>query len=459
MVVTDTHVVMGSESTPPGVRDTDAQLDGARLLDDIGRLLDYAAALLPQGGTVIVTRPPGGWSESPYIAPAVRDLDAMVIDAQAAGWNTHAGRGHETGWYTFRNRDPRQPQLHVGIRPMLNQTRTPLWTVGEATAQDIAHQLARWHALTGTAYRQTPGVTGCAMIRDHYADRGSNGFKRAEPLWRLPEIPDTVSTAGGELRWHRPPTDGELALPYVVSFDMRAARANAMGMVDTLAFSKLAHVGHATQFNRKAGGYWKVAAGEILSAYGLAAWDSPRALPVISEVCADDGGYVWLTTPMMRWLDNRGALPLIHDAWISDAAGQYLRYFRDSIRHALHAADGDDTMTRAVKQCYQQTSGMLAAVGGSIDRRDWNNTILDHERGSVLTAAERVWQQTGCWPMRVNVDELVYAVNGDADARAISHLLGSGPELGKWKGKLWRTPAGEWLPLLPMADYRERYGH
>lgn len=447
MVVTDDRVVLGHESVGAD-RDGALVEDGARLLDDIGRLLEQTTALFgAEGGTVIVSRPPGGWSASPLVADSRRDLESMVSDAAAAGWTCGGGRAYETGWFTFR-RDG-APPVHLGVRGMLERSRTPLWDTSDSdvTPERIAHQLARWHAYTGAPFRQTPGVTGCGMIRDYFDSRGTNGFVRAQPLWLLPELPDTVSTAAGELRWRRALTDAERQQPLVVSIDMRAARLNAMGMTDSLAFGRLRHVGHAYTWNRALGGFWQVAAGELAAAAGLTVWWGPRSLPPVNTACADANGMLWLTTPMMRWLEDHQVRPLIHDAYVADKSGQWLRRYRDQVRGALQKAGDDLVMTRAIKQLYVQTAGMMAAPGGSIYRRDWNNAVIDHERARVLDGAEKIWTVSGWWPVRCNVDELFYAVESDRDWKAMINLLGDGPQLGKWKIK----------ERMPMAEYVSRY--
>lgn len=453
MVVTDQAVVMGHESVTAD-RDGSAALDGSRLLDDIGRLLESAAALLPgEGGTVIVSRPPGGWTSSPFAADAERDLRMMVADAQAAGWQPTAGweRGIDTGWFTFER--PQAPLIHLGIRGMLDQSRTPLWNVADATPEHIAYQLARAHAATGQPFRMSPGVVGCAIIRAWYDQRGTNGFKKQQPLWHLKSLPSGVSTAAGELRWHRPPTDTERGRPQVVSFDQRAARLNALGMVDCLPFGGLANTG-PRQFEPSIGGFWQINVAELMT-NGLprpmmVSVDRPLIPPVVNINAADADGLLWVTTPIMRWLHARHMRPLVHDSYTADKSGRWLRQPCDTMRAALRSADGDATMVKVVKEIYRQTSGMLAAPGGTIHRIDWHNSTLDQERCSVLTAAERVQAATGFLPMRIDVDELVYAVDptcGDIDRLAAA--VGVGPELGRYKMKA----------NMPMADYCAKYGH
>lgn len=455
MVITDDAVVLGHESiAPTGERDQSAEIDGTRLLDDIGRILEYAAALFPAGGgTVIVSRPPGGWAASPY-AGADRDLAAMVHDATQAGWSPSRGyeRGYESGWFTFSRKST---EIHVGVRPLLDAARTPLWDTADATSSEIAYRLACWHAATGQPFRQTAGVVGCAIVRGYYDGRGTNGFKRAQPLWQMRTLPTGVHTAAGELRWRRSPTDHERTRPMVVSYDMRGARLNALGMVDCLAWGALDNTG-PRQFDPQVGGFWQIKVGELLTNGRplplFVSVDRPLIPPIVSWAGADADGRAWVTTPVMRWLAARHVRPLVYGSWTAEKSGRWLRGPAEQIRRALHVSAGDDRQTLAVKQLYRQLSGMMTAAGGSIYRPDWTAAGIDHERCSVLSAAERVHNETGLLPLRVNIDELTYAVDPDADSiPAIEAALGVGPQLGKFKVKPDNCGT--------MADYLAKHGH
>jgi hypothetical protein len=326
-------------------------------------------------------------------------------------------------WTTFKHAD--KPTVHVGFLGDLDYGRTPLFDRHDRP-EDVVRRLAWIGEHIGAPYRMTPGVTGCAAIRDHFAQlratgRRSNG-EHAEPYWGAKDRreSDDRRNGSGDLLWQRRAQRRDTAMPWVHAYDLNAARLSAMGVAE-LAWGKLRRQ-DLPSFDPRQAGYWAVHANEVIEPFPGAIYDK-------ADVHA---GMVWLTTPAMAFLSGLGACPVPAEAW----TGTGRRLLR-TIGERWNAARGAAPAGRAletVKAVYRETAGMMASPGGSLYRPDWYHTIMDRQRMTLLSHILRVKRTTGLLPLVVHTDCLWYPSEDEDAGRTADRLglpLGSG--LGKFR--------------------------
>lgn len=390
--------------------------------------------------------------------PAARKrfTDRILADLALAGWRT-SERGAETGWFTCGREG--EPYVHLGIGPWINPKTTPLFSPDDPPAL-IAERLARYHVATGAAWRMTAGMAGCAGIRAAYERRRPTGPDRlprrtSMPLWRWDSAPDAVTGCSWEVRWDRELTPAECHSTYVHQFDIRASYLAAVG-VARVAWSALHHAGPSL-FEPSAAGYWQVR-------YGRRPGDLRKSGLVAGDMLIPPGridprtDMIWLTTPVMAYLHERGVSPTVHDAWISSRTGTYLKTWSERIRDARWStAPGAEQLLPALKATYARTVGAMSRPGGRVYRPDWRDTIVDTARVNLRRKIDAAARILGVMPLSVNLDSVYYA-DDDPDARMIRSALdaaltptGDEPDrLGKFRRQRTYTMS-EW-----MTEHRRR---
>lgn len=370
-------------------------------------------------------------------ADEVRDRDrttaALLAAAQDYGWASTPG-GKETGWFTFTPRAGEGPVIAFGVGPWIAQHRTSLFRLDEP-ANVVAARLARYEELTGTAWRGTGGMTGCAGIRQSHEEKTRGG----QPLWRWDKAPRGIVGSAWELRGsvhHRPMTDEERGMARVLCFDTRAGY---------LAAASLAEVGWSAPreqatpaFDYARAGYWTVMRADLPDEVG--------GVPLRLLVKPGAGDTVTLTTPVMTYLYERGVTPAPVAAWAAEQTGRHLRRWAERLRDA-RAAGGDEVP--AVKDTYSRTVGMMGRPGGRVYRPDWRDEVVDRARVNLV----RKIDGAGVSPLRWNVDAVWIAT--DEEPEEVGARLGAydttqrrwRPEIGKLRLEATMTP----------AEYLERY--
>lgn len=395
----------------------------AGLLADLGGFLTMAVQTM------------GHPAESTVAVSAVPEQDRDQL-AAAAGWQNRSAVA--SAWSTYVH-EVTGETVHMVDLDQLAAADPSAWPNGLDPAA-LAVKLAAYNHATGTAYRVTPGVAGCAMIRRQAAEaaarRTAAGRRTAgQPYWRYDGHPAFL-TPMGDLRWTAPtlPTSG-----VVHQYDARAAYLAAASAA-MLAWSPLVHTG-AVPFDPDHAGYWQVNAADVPDMHG------GRPLLVDPARVGSDGT-VWLTTPVMGYLLGRGVNPDVIDSWTCEHTGRYLRPWAEAIRDGLAAADDPDVST-LLKETYRQTIGMFNRPGGSVYRPDWWATIVDLARVNLLRKVDKAAAATGRYPARIYVDAVYYAADTGAEAAALAAALDVDPD-GRRIGKL-RSVTG-----MPAAAFAEK---
>ena len=397
----------------------------AKAAEDHGWFLDRVASSLP------------GIPEATVVVPAW-PRDAADRLAGLAGWRVATTIDAATAWRSYTE-DATGCTVHVGALDVMQAVDPTCWILG-GSAVDMAARLVGYHAATGVPYRATPGVAGCAMIR-RLADqamtaklRGS-GKATAQPYWRWDRHPMTLDGVG-DLRWRQQggPTLGDR--DWVHNFDTRWQYLAAAG-VARLAWSPLEHM-HAQPYDSEFAGYWQVRAEDVPPML----WE-PRGsiVPAFDARRVGPDGLVWLTTPIMAYLNDLGINPEVVDSWTCGQSGRYLRTWSERMRDGLvaaHQSGRDADLYAALQQTYQQTIGMMQRQGGSIYRPDWAHTIIDTARANLLRKVDRVYKALKILPIRAYVDALFYVTDNThvgplADALGVVNEQQGGPMVGRMR--------------------------
>jgi hypothetical protein len=367
---------------------------------------------------------------------------------QMAGWASHPPRDGEEldnglgAWTTYVKGSQ---VVHVGILKLIDPARTPLFPV-DAAPHVISRRLADFHRLTGAPYRKTPGVIGVSMIRDQY-ERGSAGRPGAEPRWFLSAWPEDVRGAG-DIIWSRAREGSELDAGWIHGYDIHGAYLAAATMAD-LAWGDLSRV-VLPRFDPSVAGFW------LLEGHSTHAprWPGdPHGIatpPLIHRARYREDNTVWLSTPMVRFLIEQGARPVIREGLVAapvprgPETRRLLRTWGESIRDArrgaaLLPAQPDRHAHKAtLKRLPNETVGLLAPTQrrGRVNRPDWSWTIRDINRVNLLRKIRDIWHETGRWPVRVRTDAVYYALSveepGTAATTQLAIDLAASWSPGRW---------------------------
>lgn len=421
---------------PPGV------------LYDGASLLDIVAAMSGLGVTVIVPDP---WHAA--------DAATTIADAGWRASSPPADMETINGWSAWTTYHKGLRSIHVGIRSMLEASRTPLFNADDEPAT-IARRLTDFQRITGVAYRMTPGMCGIALLRRHYAKLGAG----TQPLWKE-ELPDGVRGIG-DLIDHRPRRDAERGCRYVHQYDIHGAYLSAAGMAD-LAWTRLVQRTRPT-FDPAVCGYWRIP---------YPSTHAPMWHPFAPEIVPDtrmlDDESVWVTTPIARLLVDHGARLDVLEAMTPEDMPYGGGRFRTTTRRVLRSwyerlrdarldvpvaclEDDKDAMTATLKRVPNEAIGLMNPVSGrgAVVRSVWAWTVRDLNRANLLRKIQTTGVKTNRWPIQVKTDAVWYA--SDVDAGECAATLGISLPIG-WRPGRWHyvdtTPAAEWTdPELVDVD-------
>lgn len=372
------------------------------------------------------------------ILPERWQQPGAVKAADDAGWRYGASSiagGDFGAWATFWRPDSPK-QIHVGIKPLIDWRRVPLFGP-DTPGRVVAERLSDYRQLVGTGWRGSSGTAGCALIRDLYQDtRGGR-----QPAWMTGRpggidgprgAGDTIWIAPHVFSRHRP-------AEMVVQYDTNAAFLAAAG-TSPLAWGALKH--GVVPFGGDVAGYWRI---------------ETKAMPIILRNLAPPrdqrDGTGWCMTPTMRLYNDFGYNPPIVDAWTHDNAPRILRKWAHDLGQArLKLADQSAEIGRTVKRTWSETIGMLGRQGGRIYRPDWRETIIEQCRATLVRKIIALSEQ-GITPVRMNVDAVwLIADHTDRLNDVMAGLVGEG--VGKLRQVGDPIDAAAWVDGLEAEGIR-----
>lgn len=362
---------------------------------------------------------------------------ALLQGARAVGWRvTELGR-----WMSFRRHDT--ATVHIGVGPWLNKGNFVLWK--ENLAESV-YLLGRLHQFTGTAFRITPGVTGCSLLEDGWTRKGRGNVPRWKPAWeRCDPAGDHVTEQAYARTWWSAPTPSPLR--YLHGFDSHRAYLGAAGVSEKLSMDALVR-SPLKDFDRNSAGYWQCV---------VPHWNETRMPHPIGPKSAA-GTTVWVTTPTLTLIEdlaNQGyiEMPAILDSWVApvidrakpyDRTRRILRTWAETLDKAADAALDEPRAEDAkllewtIKKMYKAAFGNWLDDTGRIWRPDWSHSVLAKARTNTWRKAWSVGMATGRWPETIHVDEIVYASDKADPYDDIPHNFrvtprGERPRLGMFK--------------------------
>lgn len=327
-------------------------------------------------------------------------------------------------WTTFTR--AHGPVVHVGLLPELEADdgrRLGPLLAGHDGPADIARRLGRYHEATGTAWRVTAGVTGCAMLRKLYTDSRPG----RQPYWQYPGGSKGMRGAG-PLIWRGP---GQPAADMGPRWRVHVFDVNAM----YLAALKNAHLAwgrlqpYTGPFDHTYAGWWEVELTDIPARL----YDGKIQPPVFPARHAHKGS-VGLTTPVMKYLGDLGVHPTVLTALVDGNAPALARSMAEKLsiaRTELLAGD-HPAVTLAVKRTYAELVGMMNRPGGSIDRGDWSATIQDLGRMNMFRRLDRAMGH-GHVPFEIRTDAAYFLSDDDTAGQRLCELLGVGTGPGSFR--------------------------
>lgn len=326
-------------------------------------------------------------------------------------------------WTTFTR--PNSPVVHVGLLPELeadNGRKLGPLLAGHSGPADIARRLGRYHQATGTAWRVTAGVTGCAMLRKLYTNPGPG----RQPYWQY--TGSKGRRGAGPLIWTGAgqPTPDLGPRWRVHVFDVNAMYLAALKNAH-LAWGRLQP--YTGPFDHTYAGWWEVELADIPAEL----WDGKDRPPVFRARNAHHGT-VELTTPVMKYLMDLGINPTVLTAEVDGNAPALARALAErlSIARTELLAGDHPAVTLAVKRTYAELIGMMGRDGGSVDRKDWAATTQDLGRMNMFRRLDRA-MELGFVPFEVRTDAAYFLSDSDTAGQRLCELLGVGTGPGSFR--------------------------
>lgn len=364
------------------------------LWDDPVFLLDALGATCALDATII-------WDVDKW-----PDDEAVPKKLQKSGWEFKEFR---TDWTTFhRLRNGALQRITIGLLPhisghMLFDAKTDPWPV-------IVDRIAKYRRVSGVALSGRPGINGVQLLRNKFQDKRPG----RQPRWFLDKGPGSPEWRGGkmwpagDLQFKREPNAVELRCDLDVHrFDINAQYLAAAGNA-LYAWNGLEH-STTELYDGKRAGYWLINFEAMSDCW-------PSALPpIIGTRRRRDDGTVWLTTPMMGLLDERGCHPDIIESWTAPGR-RFLAPWAEHYRNARMGMVGDITdphVAAAIKATPNEAIGLFNRRKGRLYRPDWQHTTIDTARANALRKLVAVFESCGEIPLCVNFDSVWYA-DGDA---------------------------------------------
>lgn len=359
----------------------------------------------------------------PPVDPA---LPAPPPDTRTMVGNSYTGRWRYTElrpWTTFAPVDKNRPVIHIGFLPSIDPGRSPLFHPHDDPAV-IAHVLDRWHALTGSPWHGTGGITGCTAMRNRYSKPG----KGQQPMWVAP-LPRGLKGVG-PLIWSRP-LDAQTG--YVHFYDINMQYLAALKNL-RVAWNNLANTGAAPYDPAElVAGFWEVRAGDLPDWVHSTSSGRP---PIIPARLIDRDGLATVSAATMNYLCvSHGLNPEITNSWTCANTELLFRPYAERLIAVRLGMVGEATepIKNGVKRVYTETVGMIGSDGGRISRRDWQIGTMDLARTNLHRRLDKIEQTVpGLWPVSVYVDEVAYW-SESADHRALDNVIGLGTGAGTFK--------------------------
>ncbi len=409
-------------------------------------VIDVARKLMIAGDgtrTREYVRDQGGWDPATLLEGAGRlfaggegvlalrssafSLQQWVQEGMSRGW-VASGQVTHSPWRSFRHRA--MGTVHVLLHEHARPDQVPL--TGATWEPYAAYRAyARWHELTGTAYRATPGVSAIASLRRHW-------WGRAAPEWRWPDRPaDLAPTTPAVLMWER--SGKKNGTGFVHKFDVNrqylaAMKAGMFGWVPPVAEG-------AVPFDNARHGLW-----HIRLLHPAAVRGKIRMRPQIFTGF-DAHGRGIATTPTVDYLAEQHYPFEVLDASLTpiyrrarDESGKsipattrLLRQWAEKWATAQRMAEVPGhsrgcictpcRLSSALKRGPNEMVGLMASSTAATTRLDLAWAIRDVGRVGLLRkidkAAER---ENGILPIRVSHDSVWYRTEDPSPAPVLAAL-------------------------------------
>jgi hypothetical protein len=217
----------------------------------LGALLDRLAPKLDGEGVLVLDQ---AAATALRLPTGPKDATTLgVDDARMAGWLS----GKPGPWTTFYGEG--KPTIVVGVQSWPDYRRNPL--TASTNDLDATYRLSMWQAVTGSAWRGTPGVAGLTVFRATCPTFPARG-KRVRPTMNLTEPDDLAGGKACELDWQPEHWERPLTARYAHGYDTTRMYLAAAQACELLAPFNLTHTGRVKYDPRKhRAGWWKVELG------------------------------------------------------------------------------------------------------------------------------------------------------------------------------------------------------
>jgi hypothetical protein len=393
-------------------------------------------------------------------ARALRRVTAeleFVTAALADGW-TLGGEDDDHGppglgaWTLVRRDGDKRPGVLIALIPGMDPSpdEMPLLADEPSPAQ-VARRLHLLADALGYPWKFSGQTTGLGLMKQ-VRPRTWNPREWLDvvlaPSTTTPpyDLKDTCA----DFNWCRPPTSAERRLRYLHAYDRGGSYPAALAGLE-LPIGEPIHHPDGAVFDAATPGYWLAEVPEA------ADWRLPY---ILNPAGMRFNGPKWVCTPAMERAVKLGYEPEILEAVTWPRHGRILVGWYERFRDAATTLDTDDPDAQAarnqVKVVRTRSFGMIASAklaGKTCYSPERWLMGVSKANANIIYRITQIGEATGCWPLAVHHDTVVYACD---DPDPVTAWPGAAKNFGRGFGQY--KPEGSTL-LADHLQFLDREGH
>lgn len=303
---------------------------------------------------------------------------------------SHDDAGSSIGFITIRRKG--------GAAEMVIESydRAQKWGILGFSDDAILGAIGRFQEAFEISCMFTPGLTGMYLLKNVYARMGAKSILEHPTSVEPFENPKDYA-----LKWIRIPTEEEMRMPYLHSFDKNHSYMGASSI--NLGIGEWRHELKPV-FKKDTPGV-----------YRILIHDMGKLDPRLPSPFVGLEGNEWYYTPTLTLLTEEGVQFHCEEAYLFDDKRNIFAGWYAKVLEAKRGASSDNSQTgrcfqRMIKSMYTQTFGYLGSqfTQGWMHRPDWRNMIVSNAGQRMYRNALKVHELSGRRPVACYDDCLYY---------------------------------------------------
>lgn len=355
----------------------------------------------------------------------VEFVTAATADGWLFGGKKDEGDPSLGSWTRVYHSASEQPGVWIALIPGMvrgsrekdKQLEMPVLAGAPSPAQ-IAGRLKLFADALGFPWKVSAGTTAIdLMIQARPQNMDPVAWRTEMFAPSTTPAPTGVTDVNCDFNWSRTPTAEERAMRYLHAFDRGGSYPAVLPGLQ-LGIGDPERRTENVTFDAKLPGYWLTVIPEvadtrmpyILNPGRRRAFEHPK----------------WVCTPAIEQAIKQGYDPEILEAIVWPSHSKVLEHFYKRVKHAADVLDNGDRDEKAARDLTKvmrnQGMGMLASVTYMKDqygfKPEWWFSIISKANFNIIHNIVAIGNSTGCWPLAVVKDTVIYASNERDPAKA-----------------------------------------